>query len=107
MAICDDCRQEMNTASSCTHDLVLLVVGSFPRPRHRSPRRGERCRDCGVLDGGVHHFGCVIERCPCCDQQQLECGCGWDHVTLENEFGEWSARAVPSGAAVAGVAAAS
>ena len=96
MAVCDDCGREMRTAPSCTHDLVLLCDGSYPRPRHRSSASRDRCLDCGVLDGGVHHFGCEVERCPRCDHQQVACGCGWQHVTLEDEFGEWSAAAVPS-----------
>ena len=107
MAICEDCRQDMSTAPSCTHDLLLLPTGSFPRPRHRSFRPSGRCTDCGVLDGGVHHFGCVVEQCPRCNHQQLGCGCGWQHATLENEFGEWSAEAVRSTTGLAGVAEAS
>lgn len=34
-----------------------------------------RCHDCKVTDGGVHHPGCGMERCPLCGGQLISCGC--------------------------------
>lgn len=37
----------------------------------------ERSGDCGVRPGGLHHHGCDLARCPCCDGQLISCG-DWD-----------------------------
>lgn len=39
-------------------------------------RCGETCRDCGVQKGQLHVVTCCIERCPCCGEQAIGCGCG-------------------------------
>lgn len=39
-------------------------------------RCGETCRDCGVQKGQLHVVTCCIERCPCCGDQAIGCGCG-------------------------------
>ena len=98
MAVCEDCRQEMTGSSSCTHDLLVLVDVTFLRPRHEASGPVGRCPDCGVLGGGIHHLGCGVEPCPRCDHQLISCGCARQHVTLENEFGEWAPVVVPSNA---------
>lgn len=32
------------------------------------------CHDCGVKEGGKHHPGCDMERCPKCKGQLIMCG---------------------------------
>lgn len=36
---------------------------------------GERCHDCNIARGGLHHPGCDMERCPACGGQLISCGC--------------------------------
>ena len=35
----------------------------------------ERCRGCGVAEGGTHHVGCVVARCAIHGGQRLDCEC--------------------------------
>jgi hypothetical protein len=73
MATCPDCRREMRLAPSCVTDLVVVVDGkTFNRLRHPVAAVG-RCDACGVKPGGVHHFGCDMERCPICRGQLIMC----------------------------------
>ena len=81
MAVCEDCRQEMLQADTCTtrsemtfrNEVFTPVVygaetiwpGSF----------SGRCGDCGVVAGGKHHFGCDLEQCPRCGEQLIGCDC--------------------------------
>jgi hypothetical protein len=79
VAECDVCGAEMRTARSCA--LSELVVADRRRPRlpygaETGGRSGrDRCRDCGVSTGGVHHPGCCVEECPVCGQQLFCCDC--------------------------------
>jgi hypothetical protein len=90
MATCMDCEQEMNDPGvrSCTH--ARLRFGDGPvvdRVRYStSPEEGDgwardadhRCHDCNVAPGGIHHFGCDVERCPRCDGQLICCDCEYE-----------------------------
>ena len=35
----------------------------------------DRCHDCGVPIGQIHHITCDMETCPRCSDQLLKCEC--------------------------------
>lgn len=35
-----------------------------------------RCHDCNVLPGEIHHEECDVEKCPFTFSQKLSCDCG-------------------------------
>jgi hypothetical protein len=73
MAACPDCQREMHLASSCVTTFVVVVGDkTFDRVRHPAAA-SDRCDSCGVKPGGVHHFGCDMERCPGCAGQLIMC----------------------------------
>jgi hypothetical protein len=77
-ATCRACHHEKVVATSCTIAAVRLADGGvFPRVRF-FPLDGasldSRCPECNVGPGGLHHVGCVLERCPSCGQQASLCG---------------------------------
>jgi hypothetical protein len=41
---------------------------------------GDRCHDCNVVTGGLHHEGCDKEICPQCGGQLLSCSCDWEFL---------------------------
>jgi hypothetical protein len=44
---------------------------------------GDRCRDCGVMDGGLHHPDCCVASCLDCQDQRLTCGCDDEELMPE------------------------
>ena len=86
MAACIWCGVEMATGRSCTVDrlhrggrqIALAAFGSEPA----SAGRAERCGDCGVARGGLHHLGCDVQRCPVCSGQLASCACEFDEDEL-------------------------
>jgi hypothetical protein len=71
-------RCEEQAAASCTIALVALAYGRvLPRVRFRplvGTGTGDRCADCNVAPGGLHHAGCQQEVCPSCGQRAAVCG---------------------------------
>lgn len=91
MAICAWCDQEMSTAPSCTTTTFHRDGSPLTLAPYRSPRRAsraeltDRCGDCGVVDGGSHHPGCDMARCPVCRGQLMSCGCRFDEDGPETD----------------------
>lgn len=74
MAKCENCKEDMSKVDSCT--LTHIKIGNKIYKRITSYHdKNERCHDCNIVNGKVHHFGCDMERCPVCKDQLAFCEC--------------------------------
>ena len=71
---CKDCKQEMLNADSCTLD-EIKINGTWYKRNTSYHDVNDRCHDCNIINGNIHHFGCDIERCPECGKQIISCKC--------------------------------
>ncbi len=78
---CQDCNKVMHNSDTCTHQYTTIDGKNYKRNTTYHDI-GEHCHDCGILNGGIHHYGCDMERCPkCADEQQLiSCECNKEFV---------------------------
>lgn len=89
MAKCEDCQQEMLVNRelypmnniSCDFDMIRINGKTYKRNTVYHDVN-KYCHDCGILNGGVHHMGCDMERCPICDGQMIACDCDWSDYQL-------------------------
>jgi hypothetical protein len=94
MAICRLCEREMLTAASCNvaalhidgHEYPVVPYGKETRYGRRTANT-QRCHDCGVQPGGLHHLGCDWAECPHCHGQLLSCTCPLEEFTDSDEEG--------------------
>jgi len=81
MSTCKRCGEDMSlpTTTTCkgnafTEYVDGLELGSVPY--EPGPYTPDRCRDCGMAPGGMHHLHCCVEQCARCGAQKLMCLCG-------------------------------
>ena len=76
MVKCEDCGQEMmdENTRTCVF-LYINIEGKWYRRDTEYHDVNERCHDCNIVNGQVHHFGCDMERCPKCGGQLISCDC--------------------------------
>ena len=83
MVKCEDCKQEMQDPKTKTCDWDLIRINGKTYKRNTVYHDvNVHCHDCGILNGGVHHMGCDMERCPICDGQMIACDCDWSDYQL-------------------------
>ena len=83
MAVCERCNKEMSSGTSCAGgsfnigglEYFPVKFGSEMTRKGIGIEQGNRCHDCGVSVGGLHHRGCDVEQCPKCGDQLLFCAC--------------------------------
>lgn len=79
MAICGVCNREMLKARGCAYPYIKFGESEklYKRERVHDGDVAEtgKCFDCGAQEGGLHHDGCDIERCPKCGGQAIGCDC--------------------------------
>lgn len=81
MTICGWCNKHMGgKISSCDENVKVDFGTSVMDPikygdETRAKFENERCHDCKVTKGGIHHPGCDVEECPKCHKQLISCGC--------------------------------
>jgi hypothetical protein len=75
MTICKWCEMEMNDdkTKSCLNFSMEDENCKKYNPVPYDGKRGKRCPDCYVKQGGIHHPGCDIEKCPICNLQMISC----------------------------------
>ena len=76
MGKCEHCLKHIEEANSCDGNTVVLFPDGTSIPATiYAPETNNRCPDCNIAPGGVHHPGCSEELCPRCDEKLIECGC--------------------------------
>jgi hypothetical protein len=71
--ICPACHGLIGPTFACVEREGVTTFGQDIEDQGIEP--GDRCRDCGVIDGGIHHVHCCVAWCTDCDHQRLCCGC--------------------------------
>ncbi len=79
MAICKWCKKDMSNSNtnSCNQQVEFpdgVTMDAIPYDTDYGDDN-QRCHDCNVKRGGIHHPGCDMERCPKCKGQLISCGC--------------------------------
>jgi hypothetical protein len=79
--------------TGCTQDVIWFADGTrMPPVPHDG---GSDCHACLAPPGGLHHPGCVEERCPACNWSLLRCPCFRDGAPSDKRWNgrSWEPRA--------------
>jgi hypothetical protein len=89
MAMCTFCGNDMIHGTTCSEERLRISDVEY-EPIRWGEEKGypfqdmtERCDDCNVAKGAVHHHGCCLEQCPACHRQAISCGCMDDCAPAE------------------------
>ena len=94
-ATCRWCEEPMDgrpcTGKPLKDTAVVEGVSYYRVPYEITGRFGpdgrpQSCHDCAAPQGGLHHPGCDMERCPRCLGQAISCGCRWDGDAPDPDF---------------------
>lgn len=50
----------------------------------------QKCHDCGISEGQIHHYGCDMEECPFCGEQLISCQCAYRMLYIDVREGTWA-----------------
>ena len=83
---CRYCKKPIEEDSDIDSCIETTAI-SDGKPLKRVPYAGDkgvRCNFCGVIMGGIHHGGCVNEKCPTCGKWIEICMCTYARVRWED-----------------------
>ncbi len=92
MVVCDACEGDSSNpdVKTCVPGLITVDdVDYEPIPYNKGLDGPERCHDCNVVNGAIHHPGCDMERCPACQGQYISCTCGAEHGSINVDGAVW------------------
>lgn len=83
MVKCEMCYQDINEVRTCKLEPIVSDGVSYLPVKYGDETgvwegtadESPYCPDCGVTNGGYHHLGCGVERCPVCKGQLTRCDC--------------------------------
>jgi len=81
-AVCQGCHKPMAPHNGCTVSHIYMNGKKYERIKAGATpgfdddmSETDVCHDCNAGAGQYHHFGCDMERCPCCLHQVISCDC--------------------------------
>jgi hypothetical protein len=66
---------------SCLESRIEIDGYICIRSKYDLVGENERCYDCGIRFGGIHHYGCHVEQCPECLDRLITCHCSQTYLT--------------------------
>jgi hypothetical protein len=73
--ICNRCHHEIAGSTRCLAAFAIRFPDGLTLPAIPHTNTTDRCGDCGVGAGSVHHNDCDMEECPRCHEQMVGHAC--------------------------------